>query len=411
MSNKSVIAGDQRSIVQSYARFPVALAKGKGAYAWDEDGKRYLDFMGGIAVTSLGHAHPALAKAIAAQAARLSHASNLFFQKPQVDLAEALRSAAPFAAHVAFANTGAEANELLIKYARRHGAAHGRHEVLAFHGSFHGRTFGALSASGQMKLHKGMEPLLPGFKHVPYNDLEAARKAVGRHTAAILVEPIQGENGVVPGTVEFLVGLRRLADRQGLLLMLDEIQTGLGRTGEMFAFQHLGHDCVPDVMSLAKSLGGGLPLSAVLVGEKAAKSIGLGEHGTTMGGNPVACAAGLALLKELKAKRLAENAAKVGAQLQDGLRALQAAHPSLVKEVRGKGLMLALALTVPSKPLALACLEEGLIVNSTADSVLRFLPPINLTPAQAKEGLAILKAVLDRAAAAKAKAQAQPVRR
>ena len=232
-------------------------------------------------------------------------------------MAEALRKQAHFASHVAFANTGSEANELLIKVARRFGAPNGRHEILCFHGAFHGRTFGALSASGQLKMHKGFEPLLPGFKHVPYNDLEAARNAVNRHSAAILVEPIQGENGVVLGTDEFLVGLRRLADRQGLLLMLDEIQTGLGRTGLGFAFEHLGQDCVPDVMSLAKSLGGGLPLSAVLIGDRATKAIGLGEHGTTMGGNPVACAAGLALLKELHAKKLVANAAKQGAFLME----------------------------------------------------------------------------------------------
>ncbi len=401
MGNKQVIAREQKCIQPTYARFPVALAKGKGAYVWDEDGKRYLDFMCGVSVSNLGHGHPALAKAISGQLARIGHTSNLFYQAAQVELAEALLAAAPFAQHVAFANTGAEANELMIKFARRSGGP-GRHEILAFHGAFHGRTYGALSASGQVKLHKGMEPLLPGFKHVPYNDLDAARKAVNRHTAAILVEPVQGENGVVPGTVEFLVGLRRLCDRQGLLLMLDEIQTGLGRTGAMFAHEHMGHDCVPDLMSLAKSLGGGLPLSAVLVGERAMKAIGLGEHGTTMGGNPLACAAGLALLKEIKAKKLVANAQAVGAQLFEGLSALQAAHPSLLKQVRGKGLMLGLVLNLPSKPLALACLEKGLIVNSTADNVLRLLPPLILTPAQAKEGLAILRTVLDQAAATKA---------
>jgi predicted acetylornithine/succinylornithine family transaminase len=398
MGNKQIIARDHKAIQPTYARFPVALVKGKGAQVWDADGKRYLDFMCGISVSNLGHAHPALTKAISAQAAKLSHCGNLFYQGPQVDLAEALLRAAPFAVHVAYANTGAEANELLIKFARRHGAAQGRHEILAFHGAFHGRTYGALSASGQVKLQKGMEPLLPGFKHVPYNDLAAARKAVGRHTAAILVEPVQGENGVIPGSDEFLVGLRRLCDRQGLLLMLDEIQTGLGRTGTLFAYEQLGHDCVPDLLSLGKSLGGGLPLSAVLVGERAHKALGLGEHGTTLGGNPIACAAGLALLKELQAKKLPDNAVKTGAQLLDGVRTLQAAHPGLIKQVRGKGLMIGVQLSLPAKPVALACLDKGLIVNSTADSVIRLLPPLNLTPAQAKEGLAILASVLAHAA-------------
>jgi predicted acetylornithine/succinylornithine family transaminase len=402
MTSKQVISRDQKSIQPTYARFPVALAKGKGAYVWDEDGKRYLDFMCGVSVTNLGHCHPALTKAITGQAAMLAHTSNLFYQKNQVELAEALREAAPFASHVAFANTGAEANELLIKFARRFGAEHKRYEILAFHVAFHGRTFGALSASGQAKLQKGMEPLLPGFRHVPYNDLDAARKAVNRYTCAILVEPVQGENGVIPGSTEFLVGLRRLADRQGLLLMLDEIQTGLGRTGAMFAHEHMGHDCVPDVMSLAKSLGGGLPLSAVLVGERAVRAIGLGEHGTTLGGNPIACAAGLALLKELKAKKLPENAAKMGALLMDGLRALQSEFPGLIAQVRGKGLMIGVLLNQPSKPVALACLEHGLIVNSTAESVLRLLPPLNITPVQVKEALAILKTVLAKSAVQKA---------
>jgi predicted acetylornithine/succinylornithine family transaminase len=391
-----LIQRDLKSIQATYARFPVALVKGKGSRVQDMEGKSYLDFMTGISVNNLGHAHPALVKAICAQAAKLSHASNLFYNENQVELAEALRKDASFASHVAFANTGAEANELLIKFARRFGAPNGRHEILAFHGAFHGRTYGALSASGQMKLQKGMEPLLPGFKHVPYNDLEAARAGVNRHTAAILVEPIQGENGVIAGSTEFLVGLRRLADRQGLLLMLDEIQTGLGRTGRMFAYEHLGQDCVPDLMSLAKSLGGGLPLSAVLVGDRATRAIALGEHGTTMGGNPIACAAGVALIKELHAKKLVANAAKMGEFLIDGLKAAQAKHPHLIRAVRGKGLMIGVQLNQPSKPFALALLDKGLIVNSTADSVIRLLPPLNLSLADAKEGLAILNALFDK---------------
>jgi acetylornithine/N-succinyldiaminopimelate aminotransferase len=396
MSTRSLIQREQKSIQPTFARYPVALTRGKGSFVWDVDGKKYLDFMAGISVTNLGHAHPALTKAISAQAARLSHSSNLFYNERQVEMAEALRKEAHFASHVAFANTGSEANELLIKFARRFGAPNGRHEILCFHGSFHGRTFGALSASGQLKLHKGFEPLLPGFRHVPYNDLEAARNAVDRHTAAILVEPIQGENGVVVGSDEFMVGLRRLADRQGLLLMLDEIQTGLGRTGMGFAYEHLGQDCVPDLMSLAKSLGGGLPLSAVLVGERATKAIGLGEHGTTMGGNPIACAAGLALLKELRSKKLVANAAKQGALLLEGLKALQTAHPHLIRAVRGRGLMLALHLNQPSLPFALSCLQQGLIANATAGTVLRLLPPLNLSVAEVKQGLAVLKKVFEK---------------
>lgn len=398
MDKSGIASREHKSLLQTFARLPLALARGKGSEVWDEDGRRYLDFVCGISVTNLGHAHPALVKAITAQAARLSHASNLFYQRAQVDLAEALRKAAPFAERVAFANSGSEANELLIKFARRSGSPQGRFEVLAFHGAFHGRTFGALSASGQGKLHKGLEPLLPGFRHVAYNDLDAARRAVNRHTAAILVEPIQGENGVIPGSDEFLVGLRRLADRHGLLLMLDEIQTGLGRTGKLFAYEHLGQDCVPDLMSVAKSLGGGLPLSAVLVGQRAVGAIGLGEHGSTLGGNPVACAAGLAQLKEIRLPKLLANVEKMGAFLFEGLAALKERHPVYVREVRGKGLMLGLQLAGPAKTVVLACLEKGLIVNATADTVLRLLPPLNLSLAEAKRGLAILDAVIAEAA-------------
>jgi acetylornithine/succinyldiaminopimelate/putrescine aminotransferase len=333
-----------------------------------------------------------LTKAITAQAGQIAHIGNLFSSEQQVKMAEALTELSG-ASHVAFANTGAEANELMIKFARRHGHAAGRHEVLAFHGSFHGRTFGALSASGQLKLHKGMEPLLPGFRHVPYGEMEAVKRAVNRYTTAILVEPILGENGVVAAKPEFLVGLRRLADRQGLLLMVDEIQTGLYRTGTPFCFQQMGADFVPDVASVGKSLGGGLPLSAVMIWDKAAKLIGVGEHGTTMGGNAVACAAGLAMLKEIKTKKLDQNVVKMGAALVEGLKAMQPRYPKLLRGVRGQGLMLALDLSQPSKPFAMAALKKGLIVNATADTILRFLPPLNVTPAELKEALAILDSV------------------
>jgi predicted acetylornithine/succinylornithine family transaminase len=405
-ANAGVIVRERRSIVQSYARYGVAFAKGRGPYLWDEDGKRYLDLLCGISVTNLGHAHPHLLKAATAQMGRLSHSSNLFYQKAQVELAEALIKASGFARRVAFCNTGAEANELLIKYARRFGAASGRYEILAFHGGFHGRTYGALSMSGQHKLHKGMEPLLPGFRHVPFNDLEAARKAVNRKTAAIIVEPVQGENGVIVGSEAFLVGLRRLADRHGILLLLDEIQTGLGRGGELFAFQNLGYDCVPDLMSLGKSLGGGLPLAAVLVGEKAAPVLGLGEHGTTMGGNPVACAAGLAQLQWLLKPVQRAARRKLALAFKEGLLEIQRSLPDLVLEVRAQGLMFGLQLSRPARPLAEAALEAGLVVNATADTVLRLLPPYILTPAQAREALGLLKNVLTPFALSMAKAAA-----
>lgn len=405
MSNKSIIQAESSAVLQTFSRFPVALAKGKGSYVWDVDGKKYLDFMTGIAVNALGHAHPALLKAGKEQLGQISHSSNLFYTQAQVSLAEQLKGMAPWAERVAFANSGSEANELCIKFARKHGQSKGRFEILCFHGAFHGRTYGSLSASGQAKLQKNLQPLLPGFKHVHFNDLEAAKRAVNRHTAAIWVEPIQGENGVIPGSEEFLVGLRRLCDRNDLLLIVDEIQTGLGRTGNDFCYQGFGEDFTPDLMSLAKSLGGGLPLSAVLVGQRAVSAIGLGEHGSTLGGNPVACAMGLAFLKELKSKKLADNAQKQGARFFAGLQALRLKHPSLLKEPRGRGLMLGLSMVIPSAPFAAECLKRGLLVNSTAETVLRFLPPLNVSAAQVDEALKILDAVF--AAHTKAKKESQ----
>ncbi len=393
---KDPLQRDRSAVLGTFTRFPMAPVRGRGARVWDAQGRAYLDFACGISVTNLGHGHPALIRAIAAQAGRLCHAGNLFVQGPQVDLAEALLEAAPFARKVAFANSGAEANELLIKLARRHGAPRGRGEILAFHGSFHGRTYGALSASGQVKLHRGMEPLLPGFRHAPFNDLAAVERAVGPRTAAILVEPVQGENGVVPAEDAFLEGLRRLADRHGLLLLLDEIQTGLGRTGPLFAHQRLGRRCLPDAMSLAKSLGGGLPLSAVLFGPRASGVLGLGEHGTTMGGNPVACAAGLAQLRLLRAPALQRGARRAAEVLAAGLEGLKARHPALVLEVRGRGLMLGLKLAVESRPVVLECLRRGLVANATAGDVVRLLPPLTLTETEARRGLDILDAVLGR---------------
>jgi len=408
MGNREIIEGEKQAILQTFLRLPVALARGKGAKVWDEDGREYLDFLCGISVTNLGHGHPALLKAVREQAGRLSHATNLFYQKPQVELAAALLDAAPFAQKVAFANSGAEANELLIKLARRHGAAQGRNEMIAFNGSFHGRTYGALSVSGQEKLHKGFEPLLTGFRHVPLNDLKAVEKALSRRTAAILVEPIQGENGVVTATDAFLKGLRRLADRHGILLFFDEIQTGLGRTGDLFAYERLGKSCVPDAISLAKSLGGGLPLSAVLAGPKVADILAPGGHGTTMGGNAVACAAGLAQLKVLRSAAFRRSSERGAKTLWQGCSAIQKSLPKAVLELRGRGMMLGLRLAFPAKPVALACLDRGLIVNATADTVIRLLPPLNLTPAEARKGLTVLKACIAEEASKTAAAPSKP---
>jgi predicted acetylornithine/succinylornithine family transaminase len=392
MGNRQVIAKDAKYILQSYKRSPAALVRGKGSYAWDADGRRYLDFLTGITVNMLGHAHPALLSAAAKQFKSMSHVGNLFYNPLQAELAELLVRAS-FAKRVAFINTGAEANELCIKAARKHGLPKGRFEIISFLGSFHGRTYGALSASGQDKLHKGMGPLLPGFRYARFNDLESVRKLIGKKTCAIMIEPVQGESGVHVARPEFLAGLRKLCDRHGLLLIADEVQTGLGRTGKMFCYQHFGKAFIPDLMSLGKALGGGLPLSAVLFGPKAAKLIGLYEHGTTMGGNPVACAAGLAMLRTIQRQKLSERAKILGAKLLVQLAALQTEFPG-IKEVRGRGLMLGMELAVPSAPVAALAFQRGLILNATGGNVLRMHPPLNVKETELSMAMKILKGVL-----------------
>lgn len=389
MKPSQAIALDRRYVVQTYRRFPAVLVKGRGAHVWDSQGKRYLDFLTGITVNTLGHAHPMLMRAMKAQLSSITHVGNLFHSGPQAALARELVRAS-FARRVAFANTGAEANELCIKLARKWGLKKGRHEIITFKGGFHGRTYGALTATAQAKMHKGMGPLLPGFRYAKYNDLRDAAAKVGRKTCAIMVEPIQGESGVHVGTPEFLKGLRRLCDRKGLLLVVDEVQTGLARTGKMFCYQHFGQGFVPDVMSLGKALGGGLPLSAVLVGRKAEALIGAGEHGTTMGGNIVACAAGLALLKELFSKKLAERAQKLGQECRLELESWKADFPFL-REVRGRGLMIAMELGRPAAPVAAAAFSRGLIVNATAENVVRLHPPLTVSRPDLARGLKILK--------------------
>jgi predicted acetylornithine/succinylornithine family transaminase len=391
-NNARVIAKDKKYILQSYTRSPAALVKGRGSYAWDANGKRYLDLLTGITVNMLGHAHPRILSAAKAQFQTMSHVGNLFYNPLQVQLAEALVRSS-FAKKVAFTNTGAEANELMIKVARKHGLKRDRHEIITFQGSFHGRTYGALSASGQEKLHKNMGPLLPGFRYARFNDLKSVEARITKKTCAIMVEPIQGEIGIRVGTPDFLLGLRRLCDRHGLLLMLDEIQTGLGRTGKMFCYQHAGPGFKPDVMSLGKALGGGLPLSAVLLGSKAEGLIGKGEHGTTMGGNPVACAAGLALWRTLIDQKLPQRAMKLGAWLMLELAKLQREFP-VVLEVRGRGLMLGVELSVPAAPVAALAFKRGLIINATAGNILRLHPPLNVSLQELKAALKILRGVL-----------------
>jgi acetylornithine/N-succinyldiaminopimelate aminotransferase len=391
MKLKQIMQNDARYIGQTFSRMPVAFSRAEGAMVWDTDGKTYLDFFSGIAVNALGHHHPSVVEAMKTQVGRFVHSSNVYYNLPQIKLARLLCEVS-FADKVFFANTGAEATELCLKMARKFGHPKGRYEIIAMANSFHGRTYGALSATGQEKFHKGFEPLLPGILHTPFNDLKALEKAIGPKTCAVLIEPIQGEGGVVEASADFLKGARKLCDKHNLLLILDEIQTGLGRTGKLFYYQYLGGDCLPDLMPLAKSLGGGLPLSAVLANKRGGKILGLGEHGTTMGGNPVACAAGTASLEYVLLHDLSSRAASMGESLSEGLNRLKRKY-SFIKDVRGRGLMQGLEFAWPAKSVQMEALKQGLLINVTCEKVVRLTPPLIIDGKDLQTALDILDRV------------------
>ncbi|HLK12437.1 MAG TPA: acetylornithine transaminase [Candidatus Binatia bacterium] len=396
MTNAEIVALTAAHEVGNYARLPVAFVRGRGCELWDADGRRYLDLFAGVAVMSLGHCHPAVVEAIRTQAAELLHVSNHYHTRPGAELT-ALLCRLSFAERAFLCNSGAEANEAAMKLARRWGAEHGggRFEILAATGSFHGRTFGTLTATGQEKYHHGFQPLLPGVRLVPYDDLAAIRAAVREETVAVMIEPIQGEGGVATPGPDYLPGLRRLCDERGLLLILDEIQTGLGRTGRLFAHEAAG--IVPDVMTLAKALGGGLPIGAMLASARVAAAFTPGSHGTTFGGNPVACAAAIAATTELARPELLEHVRATGEHLRAGLEAL-GRRSGRIRAVRGAGLLLGTVLDAPGAPVVRRCLDRGLLINCTADRVLRLTPPLVITRAEIDEGLAILERALAEAA-------------
>ena len=396
MTTQDIIDRNTRHLCATYPRAPVAFVRGEGCRVWDAEGKAYLDFFASLAVLNLGQCHPAVVEAVQEQVATLTHMSNLHHTAPQARLAESL-CAHSFADRVFFCNSGAEANEASIKLARKYGVDKrgGRYEILTALGSFHGRTLATIAATGQEKVRQGFGPVLDGFRYVPFGDLDAMQAALSDTTVAIMVEPVLGEGGVVVPPDGYLAGVRELCDQHDLLLIADEIQTGMGRTGKLFAHEHAG--VTPDIMPLAKALGGGLPIGAMLATAEVAESLTLGSHGSTFGGNAVACAAGNAVLDTLLNHGVLDHGAEMGAYFLDKLRALGEQFPFIV-DVRGKGLMLGAELDREGAAIVDACLDEGLMINCAAGKVLRFVPPLIVTRAEIDEGLAILERVLARQA-------------
>jgi len=379
--------------MNTYGRQPLVLVKGQGCRVWDDQGREYLDCVAGLAVVNLGHAHPAIAKAAAAQLTQLVHVSNIYYTTPMVELAEALVRLS-FADRVFFANSGAEVNEGAIKLVRRYSRESfgaGRHRIICMENSFHGRTLGALSATGQSKFWQGFDPLLPGFSFVPFNDLEAVANAVDHTVCAVMLEPIQGEGGVCLPSPDYLKGLRQLCDAKGLLLILDEIQTGLGRTGTLFAQENFG--ITPDVMTLAKALANGLPMGALLATAEVAGAFVPGTHASTFGAGPVVAAAANAALGLLSAPEFLAGVRTQGAVLKEKLSDFKSRFP-VIKEVRGLGLMWGLELTQEGAPVVAACRERGLLLNCTQGNVIRLLPPLIITPQELDAALAILRDAL-----------------
>ena len=387
----------QHYLMPTYGRFPLTLVRGEGARVWDEQGREYLDFCMGIATCSLGHCHQALTTAIKEQCEQLMHCSNLYHIPAQADLAELLvEKVVQQPGKVFFSNSGAEANDGLIKLARKFGQQDGRHEIITFTQSFHGRTLGAMAATGQEKIHGGFGPLMPGFVYSPLNDLAALEEKLTEKTCAFLLEPVQGEGGVNPATPKFLRALAELAKKHNLLLMIDEVQAGFGRTGHLNGYQAIVPELVPDAISWAKGMGGGFPIGSFFVAEKHASLLGPGTHGSTYGGNPLACAASHAVIMTILEEKLAENATARAKQIREHF----AANPSpLVKGTRGHGLLMGLILdaeainapdgSTPALHLCRQLMEKGLLTVPAGPETLRLLPPLNVTEAEVQQALAI----------------------
>lgn len=394
MNTKDIIMMGQEYVMNTYGRFPYAFEKGDGVYLYDKEGKKYLDFVAGIAVNSLGYQNERLIAALEEQMHKVMHTSNLYWIENQVLLAKKLVEKSCFD-QVFFCNSGAEAIESALKLSRKYGSMEGkgdRHEIIAMENSFHGRTYGAITATGQFKYQKGLGDLLPGIRHAAYNDFHSVLEAVTDKTVAILLEPVQGEGGLIPADPEFMRSIRALCDEKDILMIVDEVQTGMGRTGKLFAYQHYGVE--PDMMALAKGLGGGMPIGALLAKKKAADAFHPGDHASTFGGNPMSAAAGLAVLKEFEDQRIVENAAEVGAYLQERTAGLAAKYPEMIEGVRGLGLMQGIIVKDPANILRVreAAGEHGLLIISAGSNVLRMVPPLIITKEHVDEAIAILDA-------------------
>lgn len=398
MPTEELKASADQYLMGTYARQPISIVRGRGTKVYDLEGREYVDFVGGIAVNLLGHGHPDLVLAVQKQAAQLIHTSNLYYTEPQVRLAQMLVDHS-FADKVFFCNSGAEANEAAIKLARRYshdkyGA--GRFEIITMKQSFHGRTMATLTATGQEKVQKGYEPLVPGFSYVTFNHLAELQHALTDKTAAIMLEPIQGEGGVHVVSREYLKAVRELCTQRDILLIFDEVQTGMGRTGTLFAYEQL--NVQPDIMTLAKGLGGGVPIGACLATAPVAKAFGPGSHASTFGGNPLACAAALAVFRVLLDGRVLDQARRMGEYLSKGLSECKDRH-HLVRDVRGLGLLQGMEVEMDAKTVVADCLKRGFLVNAVGEHVLRFIPPLIITQPEVDRLLEVLSHIFDRHAA------------
>jgi len=381
-------------IINTYGERQLALVRGKGCYVWDADGGKYLDFLGGLAVNGLGHCHPKVVEAIQEQADKLLHVSNLYYIEPQAKLAKLLIDNSTME-KCFFCNSGAEANEAAIKLARKYTKEKidpNRSTIITMDNSFHGRTLATITATAQPKYHKGFEPMMPGFKYVPFDDLDAVKNAIDDKTCAVLVEPIQSEGGVNVPSPGYLDGLRKLCDENNMLLIFDEVQTAMGRLGKFFGYQ--SYEVEPDILTIAKSLGGGVPIGAMLTKSHIAESLGPGSHAATFGGNPLVCAAAIATVTTVIDENLAENAAKRGEYFMGKLLQLKDKFPEKIEGMRGRGLIIGFVLAIDGKPVASKCIDNGLLTICTMDHVLRFLPPLIINEKHVDEAVEIVEKVL-----------------